>query len=335
MKFRRLSLICLAAAMIAALSSCGDDDDETTTSDSLSGTPDFSMPQYVYGYESFTLIPTGVSNPTGDVGYYWVRSWQDQNDTTKLESDSGDGRYKFVTPGDVGEYNVQCTAFAEGYYTSSRVVNFCVVNPEPNTTITGVNYSKKDGYFVDNRDGKTYFTAEFGGQTWMKNNLAYKEAGVSYCNSVAMDEIVGRFYTWSEAQNACPEGWHLPSDAEYAQLANALAGEGSKFVNGDIFKGVAGGMMVDAEFIGNKMWEFWPDVKITNKSGFSALPVGYAVDQGTSNNFNGVYNYATFWTSDSEGDSGYYRYLYVDKVDVFPNSGDKVSFRASVRCVKN
>ena len=96
-------------------------------------------------------------------------------------------------------------------------------------------------------------------------------------------------------------------------------------------------MMVNAKFIGNRMWTFWPEVDITNKSGFCALPVGYAVERGAEDNqrFQGMNNYAVFWTSDSDGDYGLYRYIYVQQNDVMLAKGDKTSFRASVRCIKD
>lgn len=333
MRIRCLTLSVLSAALLV---SCGGgEDDKGQTSESLIGRPSLSLPEYVRGKESFTLVPTGVTNPTGDLGYYWSASWKSGKDTTKLESGSGDGRYTFTTPEKIGTYTVQCVAFADGYYTSSSAATIIVVDPAPNKTVTGVGYSKDKGFIIDDRDGKTYFTTQAGGMTWMKNNLAYSGSGASYRNCPALDEIFGRYYTWSEARNACPEGWHLPSDTEYAQLANSLQGKDGEYSAGGIFKGAAGGLMVDAKFIGTKMWEFWPEVRITDETGFSALPVGYAVDQGSSNIFNGLYSYAAFWTADSDGENGLYRYFYVDKPDVFPNSGDKASFRASVRCVKN
>ena len=118
-------------------------------------------------------------------------------------------------------------------------------------------------------------------------------------------------------------------------MAGALATKGTKFSVKETFSGVAGGMMVDAKFLGTRMWEYWPQVKITNKAGFSALPVGYAVDSGSSAKFTGTDNYAAFWVSDPDSDFGHYRYIFVKQNDVQFGSGDKESFRASVRCVKD
>ena len=339
MKIKSIILIGVSAAMIA-LPSCKKDKEESSTKEYLTGTLTFTMPTYVTKGEAFTLTPKGVTNPgTGsaeDVGFYWTSSWDSSKDTTKTEADkSGDGSYKFTTPSKVGKFTVSCVAFATSYYTTSNSASFSVVDPALDSTITGA-YTKLDPVFTDPRDGCPYYTTTFNGKTWLKNNLYYSGAGVSYESSEAMDAIFGRFYTWNEAVNACPEGWHLPSDAEFVEMANALAPKGTEFSVKETFSGVAGGMMVDAKFLGTRMWEYWPQVKITNNAGFSALPIGYATDPGKSPKFTGVDNYAVFWTSDSESDElGYCRYIYVKQNDVLIGARDKESFRASVRCVKD
>lgn len=339
MKIKSIILIGISAAL-AALPSCKKDDETSSSKEYLDGSLSFSMPQYVTKGEAFSLTPKGVTHPaTGlaeDVGYYWTNSWTTGQDTTKTETDpKADGTYSFVTPSQVGTFTVSCVAYATDYYTISAVVSFSVVDPALDSTIAGA-YSKSDPKFIDPRDGKSYYTTSFNGKTWLKNNLYHSGSGVSYENSEAMDPIYGRYYLWDEAVKACPEGWHLPSGEEFAEMANALANEGTEFSKDETFTGVAGGVMVDAKFFGSRMWEFWPDVKITNKTGLSVLPVGYVIDSGDTHKFTGTDNYAAFWTSDSKDDNlGVYRYIYVKQNDILLGSGDKKSFRASVRCVKD
>ena len=167
----------------------------------------------------------------------------------------------------------------------------------------------------------------------MQNNLYYSGSGVSYLYSPAVDPLFGRLYTWEEAVKACPEGWHLPSEAEFAVLAGVQ--EDLPAMRGQTINDVAGSLMANAYFLGDKLWTFWPAVNITNKTKFSALPIGYAMDRDGLQTYNGQKNYAVFWTSDEEGDEGLYRYIYVDKNSLFSSKGDKKSFRASVRCVKD
>ena len=245
-----------------ALPSCKKDKESSSTKDYVDGTLTFSssVPTYVRKGESFSLTPTGITNPgTGsaeDIGYYWSVSWDTAKDTTKTETDkSGDGTFKFSVPSKVGTFTVSCVAFADGYYTKTNSTSFSVVDAALDSTVVGA-YSSKDPIFTDPRDEGTYYTTTFDGKTWMKNNLYYSGAGVSYEKSEAMDAIFGRYYTWSEAVSACPDGWHLPSDAEFTALANALAPKGTTFSEKENFTGVAGGLMVDAKFLGTRMWEY-------------------------------------------------------------------------------
>jgi hypothetical protein len=78
-------------------------------------------------------------------------------------------------------------------------------------------YQAKRTSFADARDGKKYGAVEIGIQTWMAENLNYNASG-SKCsgNSESNCQKYGRLYNWSTARNACPKGWHLPSDAEWS-----------------------------------------------------------------------------------------------------------------------
>jgi len=60
-------------------------------------------------------------------------------------------------------------------------------------------------------------------------------------------------------QGVCPDGWHLPTDAEWTELEDYLE------------KNIAGGRMKE---IGTTHWNS-PNNDATNLSEFSALPSGY------------------------------------------------------------
>lgn len=106
------------------------------------------------------------------------------------------------------------------------------------------NYYDTTGFFVDNRDHKIYKWVKIGGQVWMAENLAWlpqinKERKSSakepfyYVNDFKGKDIneaklsdyykvYGVLYNYIAAENACPDGWHLPSHEEWKILELTL-----------------------------------------------------------------------------------------------------------------
>jgi len=151
-------------------------------------------------------------------------------------------------------------------------------------------------------EGITYNTVQIGTQCWLKENLNVgtringdqnqQNNGIveKYCyNDLESNcDIYGGLYEWDEVmqyvttegtQGICPDGWHIPTDAEWTMLTDYLGGES-----------VAGGKMKEA---GLTHWAS-PNTGATNESGFTALPGGILQDGGY---FNGLAINAYFWSS--------------------------------------
>ena len=80
--------------------------------------------------------------------------------------------------------------------------------------------STEKGEFIDHRDGQVYTWRRMkDGQKWMDTNLNFKmDSSFCYQNEDSICRRSGRLYTWEAALEACPDGWHLPSDQEWWDL---------------------------------------------------------------------------------------------------------------------
>lgn len=219
-----------------------------------------------------------------------------------------------------------------------------------------VAYKKHGGDFmVDPRDGKSYKTVEIGNQIWMAENLNYESEG-SYCYNNLVDSCAkyGRLYTWASAmdsvgrfstdgvgcgfgttcsptypvQGVCPNGWHLPSKSESADLFKTV---GLRFTkNKDYGEEFSGGWKLRTKSGWYKNSR--NGVKGVDQYDFSALPAGNRTVGGL---FNDVLINTGFWNSTEGNDSVAYRmFVGFDSI-----AGIVYSYRkftaVSVRCLKD
>ena len=315
MKLYRILLIVALGAL--ALSACKEKE-ETTTSKSLVGTLSAgSMDTYSNPGDTYSFNASGLSlaadetDQSIEIVYYFKIDGVTDTTTTAT----------VIIPDTLGTYSITVSAAAKGYYTRSLTISTIVVS-ERSFTDTGREEVAPD--FTDPRDNKQYYTVAAGGLTWFAQNLAYFEKdaegeytlGRPYSSAKATEDLFGGYYTWSDAQNACPSGWRIPTAAEFDALGTD-----------------AGAIMGNAKFNGNILWEFWPEVKITNSSGFFALPFGYATIVDDAYTFYGFFDYCFFWV-DNAG-SPMCRSIYVKDPDIKVwGSPSATDFAAQLRCVK-
>lgn len=338
MKMNYKKFVIMAAAVLAAVSlpSCKKDKDGTTTSYAeFSGTLKFNVPSFVGKGESLTVTPRGLEKESVNVGYYWTASpLYEKKDTTKAQDDpaSATGAYKLNIKDTLCTVTLTCNAFAKGYYTKTYSSYITIVDPAFGQSLTKDGVSEDDLNITDARDGKKYYYRKIGNRDWFLRNVAYGEKGESFLGCPVMDDVIGRYYTWNDAQTVCPSGWRVPSDSDWLDLAAAGGYAGKKA--DESYIGIAGALMVDAYFNSEKMWEYWPAVKITNKTGFCAIPSGYG-NLASENVFTGGMEYAVYWSSESYDDYGVYRMINMNKPDFMREGINKDNFLASVRCVRD
>lgn len=317
MKLSKILFTALAVCAIAA--ACKKEDDSTTTYKSLSGTFTVGeLPAFVNPGDEFDFASEGLSFPEDETDasleiiYTYTNSEVSKTDTVST--------YHLVVPDIVGEFTLTAKAAATGYYTKTITLTTTVVSDK---SITGADKNSL-AQQVDSRDNKHYHTVSINGQRWFADNLAYFETddegtysfGRPYKEAKAAEDVFGGFYTWEEAKTACPEGWHLPTVDEW----NAIGDQ-------------AGDLMCDAYYNGDRLWEFWPDVKVTNAKKFFAYPFGYATVVDDTYSFTGFNDYAFFWADNAGSPVCYYIYVAAPRINIWDNPSES-DFAAQLRCVK-
>ncbi|MEO0337768.1 MAG: FISUMP domain-containing protein [Bacteroidota bacterium] len=181
------------------------------------------------------------------------------------------------------------------------------------------------GSFTDNRDGQVYETVSYSIQlskdstlrmTWMVENLNYKtEDAYCYDDYESNCAIMGRLYNWVAAMQACPEGWHLPDDEEWNQLAELF-----------------GGLKSAAKHLKSTS-ELWSEEGGgTNKSLFNAMPYGHAIIG--SGYFAFTLN-ATFWSAENISSEYATDWVLSSWDRLISYKGHKSTAGNSVRCVQD
>ena len=198
---------------------------------------------------------------------------------------------------------------------------------------------------VDPRDGKKYKVIEIGSQVWMAENLRYADTIMNlyvpgnreskdligkghhfnyetspgydiyaiYCynDDTSRCSKYGMLYTWKAAETACPAGWHLPSEEEYQQL----------------FQTVAGGDMEKAR----------EAIRFGGNTGFEALLCGTLMEFWNGNinhaHYGGWGIETKFWTCTEKHGKRKGALLEIQKTSM--NIFKDVEFDCYIRCVKD
>lgn len=337
MSLRKLNSILMAAALVCMAVSCKDKEETGPSLPSLNGTLTADVPEFMTPGQEFTFNASGVTHPEGkEIGYYWKVS------PTKMQACTAQV-YTFTPTDTLQTITVYCYAFADGYSTSSASYSSTIVKGGLDGSLKGLEIDKTDASV--SYGGVDYYYVKIGDREWFRNNLANTASGASFRNAPVMSNVFGRFYSFEEALSACPQGWRLPSEEDWLALGKACGAPANIEKYAQI-PDVASKLMAPATFNDIILWEYWPAVgEITNSSKMSMVPAGYAnlgdknVDGKYANAiFTGVYQYAAYWTSDAvaeETDKAYYRYLQDNQPFLEIGKGDKVSFGANVRCVRD
>jgi uncharacterized protein (TIGR02145 family) len=197
---------------------------------------------------------------------------------------------------------------------------------------------------VADYDGNEYDTIYIGNLVWFRQNLktTHYSNGMAiplvtdtllwaslttgarcyYANdSSAYDSVYGPLYNWyavNNPDNVCPDGWRVPTNAEWEAAESDLGGAM-----------MAGGAMKEA---GTLHW-LSPNVGATNSSGFTGLPGG--MRDPLSNEFRALHENGLWWTSTGfNGSMSWSTYLWYMNAGVDHNPAPR-QYGLSIRCVRD
>jgi len=320
-QLKYITLLCLSGLLLLAVS-C--DKDTTETKPYMYGEVQTNFPTYVQKGTIVTAKAWGIDYPQ-EVTWKWYASSM-TSDTLVCNP------VTVAVPDSIGEFGIMAGAYCDGYYASTTTALFYTIDTAGTETFYGPVPSAT--HITDPRDGRSYDYITAGNLDWFSQNLAWFEGGTSYLNSGVLDIYFGRLYTWEEALTACPKGWRLPTNDDWADLASAVSGKNLTWDDPDFWSGVGEKLSVNAWFLGEKMWEYWPKNEHTNTIGWNAIPVGYAMK--ASGVFNKAGIFAFFWSAtEATAEKAYYRCIY-DMYGEMPfSSTNKTDAQYSVRCVRD
>ncbi len=310
---------------------------------------DYNIELRMQGYAGYTAKTTIKHNETTEIGQTLQNGMQISITSTPIGATLEiDGANTGATPysGNLsfGSHTIKLT-------NNAKVLTESISVTQGGKTSWSFDVSENTNSFTDSRDGNTYKTVKIGNQTWMAENLRYlpkvdgpdtgsatnkyyyvydyngtsvraakatinyNTYGVLYNWNAAMDSAASSSSNPSRVKGVCPSGWHMPSEAEWAQLTGYLGSE-------------AGGKLKET---GTTHWSS-PNAGANNSSDFAALPGGY---RSVNVDFSSIGDNGYWWSASERGtkhswgwlmncsNSRVYRYDYSKELGF------------SVRCVKD
>ncbi len=230
--------------------------------------------------------------------------------------ESNDGSIALNLSGGKAPYSIQWSNFETDSVLlnlSASIYYVTITDSKKGILIDTIEVTQPQWPVCIDKDGNSYKTAIVGNQVWMVENIraTHNPNGNAiesfvYDNNEENATTYGRLYTWhaamndsvtNESQGLCPDGWHIPSDAEWTLLIDNIS-------------------TVDKEI---------PNIK-------KSLELTYA---GFYNN--GFYNLdasVSFWTSTQSNDNAWKRYFNKSLSKAF-RYHEKKTNAISIRCIKN
>lgn len=175
---------------------------------------------------------------------------------------------------------------------------------------------------IDQRDRKKYKIIKIGDQWWMKENLFFQtKDSRCYDNKSDYCRKCGFYYPYKDAIEACPDGWHLPSDSEWIVLETEL-GMSDELAKANGWRGSDQGQA--------------PKLLLGGSSGFDLIFCGVMVNSigGIYYNSYHIHKEGFYWTATEKNISDAWGRHFKNRASIDRRGYDKID-RLSVRCIKD
>jgi len=291
-----LNVLLLLFALPAATQS----NDVLAKSFYLKAEKNFKIKQYTYVIDNLDKVVEYLGNTNPKVEVLYVKTYLKRKDYQRTDLHLK----KYFEMADEGQddYMKMLEYVAE---VKEKLEAFKKENERLEKIISGI----EKGKFTDPRDGQYYPIITIKNPdnenklTIMARDLNYEMEGSTLYSPTIDKYKYGRLYDWEAAINACPPGWHLPSDNEWKLLIELIGGKSNA---GKILKS-------------KNDWTKYRDYEVkqgANDIGFNAIGSGAKKSYGRPTppaNLNGMYlnQMATYWSSDrkykgTQGDRYYH-----------------------------
>lgn len=213
------------------------------------------------------------------------------------------------------------------------------------TTLLTSCEDEEDGNTVIDIDCNTYRIVTIGNQVWLAENLkttTYNDGKPitleeddttwsnlttgAYCwydnDKATYGNTYGPLYNWYavETGNLCPDGWHVPTNAEWTALEDYLTNNGYDGTEGTALKAISN--WINSNDNG------------TDNYGFTALPGG--ARNGNDGDFGNVECSGYWWSSTEFSSSNvWYRTLIYSCSSILRDSSASKKYSFSVRCIRD
>jgi len=244
--------------------------------------------------------------------------------------------------------------------------------PEANDGAPDISGSSS-GTLTDKRDGQSYPWVKIGTQIWMARNLNYSGHdengnrtytqgwcyGASPADSSDHADATtcaeyGRLYRWetimqlgsecrttycgsqveSPHRGICPQGWHVPTPAEYTQLDSFVRADQQDTMGTPFAARFLKASATDS----NSVWNAAP-FQSSDPYGFAAQPAGLRI-QGATPPYTGLGHQLNLWTTEEtavleDNMSGGAITYSIQSIAALPQQAGKQDYAISLRCLRD